>query len=370
MNPLRSKTARIGLWYVLFCGLALAAAQRWRLAQCTDARDAVIRELSLGEQDADVLFLGSSQTARGVIPEVFDARYAELTGRSARSVNLAPFGAGRHIGYLELSRWLERHATPSIVVVEVGVTSDLVEYPHPVLSRFMGPLDALRGVRYAPYVARDNKEFARRSVDPPLWDPFGAFRALDRRTLHLELALEVLGRGPEDCVRASFGEALNRGSSPYWRPKVPDLAAIVAAQVAERGYCRITPESRDGIEGKTKVEQRNREIGYEAALAQPAWERDDIADPARCGPAKLYARRIAKLCRARGIRLVFVEQPNYRGRPLRPSQIELYRSLGELYEPDRAVLFREESFQDAGHLSVQGAEFLSRSLAEALARRP
>jgi hypothetical protein len=365
-HPLRSKTARTGLGYVLLCAAALWVAQRARLAQCTDARDAVIRELSLDRTGADVLFLGSSQTARGLIPEVFDARVRELSGREVRSVNLAPFGAGRHIGFLELARWVASHEPPSIVVVEVGVTSDLVEYPHPVLARFMGPTDALRVVRHAPYVARDNREFAARLRERPRFDPAGLFRVLDRRALHLELALEVLGRGPEDCVRAAFDWIVRRGSSPYWRPGAPDLEAIVARQVAERGYFRVPPDSPEGRAGKLKVEQRNREISYEAALAQAPAGPDEFADPARFRPAKLYAREIAELCRAHGIRLVFLEQPNYRGRPLRASQVELYRSLGELVQPDRAVLFREESFQDAGHLSVAGAEHVSRALADRL----
>lgn len=367
MHPLVSKTSRVGLMYAVLCALALVVAQRWRLALCTDGRDGAIRELSLDPRPADVLFLGSSQTARGVIPAVFDARYRELTGREVRSVNLAPFGAGRHIGYLELVRWLERHPSPTAVAVEVGVLSDVVETPHEVLSRFETPLDALRIVATAPYVHRDAREQKRRAGKEPLFDPMGVFRALDRRALHLELALDAYGRGPEDCLRAAFHFAIS--GAPYWKPSDPGLVAIVAAQEAEQGYYRIAPDSPEGVAGRKRVEQRNREISYEDALAQePSEGKEVFADPGRYLPAKLYARAIAELCRERGLRLVFVEQPNYRGRPLRPSQIELYRSLGELFQPDRAVLFRDTSFQDAGHLSVEGAEYLSRSLAEYLAR--
>jgi hypothetical protein len=302
-----------------------------------------------------------------VIPEAFDARFGELLGREVRSINLAPFGAGRHIGCLELERWLETHPQPSIVAVEVGVTSDVVESPQEFLSRFESPSDALRLIATAPYVYRDSKEQKRKADREPLFDPLGLFAALDRRTLHVELALDVFGRGPEDCVRAAFNRAVSGG--PYWMPGRPDLPAIVSAQVAERGYYRVTPDSPLGLGGKPRLEQRNREISYEDALAQtPSEDKSGFEQPDRHLPAKLYARRIAEICRGRGIRLVFVEQPNYRGRALRPSQIELYRSLGELFQPDRTVLFRESSFQDPGHLSVEGAEFLSRSLAEHLAR--
>src|SRR5688572_8736920 len=296
MHPLLSKTSRVGLMYVVLCALALGAAQRWRLALCTDGRDGAIRELSLDPRAADVLFLGSSQTARGLIPAVFDARCRELTGREVRSVNLAPFGAGRHIGYLELVRWLDRNPRPSVVAVEVGVLSDVVETPHEVLSRFETPLDALRIVRTAPYVHRDAREQKRRAGKEPLFDPLGLFRSLDRRALHVELALDAFGRGPEDCVRAAF--ILVRSGAPYWKPSEPDLAAIVAAQAAEAGYYRITPDSPDGREGRKRIDQRNREITYDDALAQPATEgKETFADPSRYLPAKLYARAIADLCR-------------------------------------------------------------------------
>ena len=95
-TPLRSKSARVAAWFVLFCALALVAAQRLQLGLCSDARHAVLRELVRAPEPAQVVFVGSSQTARGVIPEVFDARAAEL-GTFVRSVNLSFFGTSRQL---------------------------------------------------------------------------------------------------------------------------------------------------------------------------------------------------------------------------------------------------------------------------------
>jgi hypothetical protein len=370
MSALASKSARVAALYIVLCALAGWIARREHLGLVTDARDAVIRELMRAPERADVLFLGSSQTARGLIPDVFDARSSELTGRPVRSVNLAPFGAGRHIGFLELEDWLATHEPPSTVVVEVGVLSDTGEAMHQMLPRFMDVRDARRAVRWRPYRYRSQEEMAQRR--PLLVDPLGALTALDRVAMHLELALDVLGRGPEDCARAAFNWAVQRGRSPYWKPSVPELLALIESQVEERGYFRITPDSPDGARGKIRVREQAERVSFDEAVAK-TWadvgEPDEFADPSRFLATRLYAAWTAEVCRTRGIRLVFVDMLNFRGRPLRPSQVDFYRSQGELFQPDKTVLYREASFQDPGHLSVDGATYLSRALAEFLAKR-
>ncbi|MCC7012179.1 MAG: hypothetical protein IT454_06450 [Planctomycetes bacterium] len=364
MNAWSSKSMRAALWYVAFCAVAYFVAQRQLLGLCSDERHAVVRELVRGEQSAEVLFIGSSQTARGVVPAVFDARASELAGREVRSLNLSTLGNARHIAFLTLEKWLEHHEAPRAVYIDCGVTSDLPEYPHETLARFMDASDALRVLGTHPYLARDHREFARRQKDPPLVDPLGLFRELDRRTLHLELALDVLGRGAEDCVRAAFNAALNSAHRPYWKPGVSAFDEVVAAQVAERGFLRIAPDSLEGQEGKLKLAAQAARVSFEDAVAAQWKGEDEFASPERFAATREYAVELARLCRAHGIRLVFLDQPNFRGRPLRPSQIEFYESLAELCSQDKSVLYREESFQDPGHLSVQGAEFASRALAE------
>lgn len=368
MSFLNSKSARAGLLYIALCALAFAWTQREQLGLITDGRDATIRELMRDPAPADVLFLGSSATARGVIPAEFEARARELSGQPWRALNLAPFGAGRHIGFLELERWLEAHAPPRAVVVEVGVTSDLVGYMHQMLPRFMDASDCVRVVRERPHRFRDAREMSRRLRSPVRFDPWGAFAALDRVAMHLELALEVLGRGPEDLVRAAFNFARNGGESLYHKPGDSTLRSTVELQVAEQGYCRIGPESPEGLEGKKLVLARAAKTPYEEAVAL-AWNpdsADEFADESISRAARLYARQMRRLAERHGMRLCFLELPNFRGRPLSPAQVAFYRELGELLEPDKAVLYREESFQDLGHLSVEGATHLSRFVAERL----
>ncbi len=368
MSFLEHKSARAGLLYVALCALAFVWAQREQLGLVTDARDATIRELMRDSSAADVLFFGSSATARGVIPAEFEARAEALSGRPWRALNLAPFGAGRHIGFLELERWLSTHPAPRAVVVEVGVTSDLVGYMHQMLPRFMDSADCARVIRERPHRYRDAREMQRRLRSPVRFDPFGASTALDRFAMHLELAVGVLGRGPEDLARAAFNWARNAGETPYYKPDDPSLVSTVRAQVAERGYCRTDPQSPEGLAGKQTVLRRAAQAPYDESVAL-AWNpqsRDDFADESISRAARVYARELKRLAERHRMRLVFLELPNFRGRPLSPSQAAFYRELGELLEPDKAVLYREESFQDVGHLSVEGATHLSRFVAERL----
>lgn len=373
MNLLRAKSARVGLIYIALCALAFGLSTRLQLGQITDARDATLRELMREPRAADVLCLGSSQTARAILPAEVE-RCAAQEGRADwRVLNLAPFGVGRHIGFLQLERWLSLHPAPKAVVVEVGVTADLVETMHQMLPRYMNFGDALRVVARRPYRFRDAKEQARKQRSPPLLDPGGVFTALDRVAMHLELALEALGRGPEDLVRAAFNLGATRGESLYFRPSEPSLRASVAAQVAERGFYRVEPESAEALAGRKKVEKQAARVDYERSLAtswDPASEPDVFADGERFLPAREYARALRELTARHGVRLVFLDLPNFRGKPLRPSQLAFYRSLGELVQLDKAVLYREESFQDPGHLSAGGALFASRALAEHLLATP
>lgn len=364
MHPLSSKSARTGLWYIAFCALAYFGSHRFLAGLCSDERHAVVREFLRGSGDAEVLFLGSSQTARGVMPKVFDARASELAGRAVRSLNLSTEGNPRHIAYSTLSKWLDGHAAPRAVFVECGVLSDLPEYPHETLTRFIDASDALSGLVTRPYTSRDKVQAARRAKETPLFDPFGFFRAMDRRALHVELALDALGRGPEDLVRAGFNWTRNPDGRPYWKPGAPNFQHIVDSQVLELGFYRIDPASELGLGGRERIAQQAARVSYEDAVAAQWTGDDEFADASRFTVSRVYAQAIAELCRARGIRLVFLDQPNFRGRPLRPSQVEFYRSLGELFIQDKSVLYREESFQDPGHLSLVGAEFASRALAE------
>ena len=156
MHALTSKTARVGLLYAAFCAAAYGLSQSQLLGLCSDARHAVVRELVRGPEDYEVLFIGSSQTARGVIPGTFDARASKIAGRPVRSLNLSTLGNARHIAFITLQKWLAHHEAPKVLFVECGVLSDLPEYPHETLPRFTNAGDALRGIAEQPYVARDH----------------------------------------------------------------------------------------------------------------------------------------------------------------------------------------------------------------------
>ncbi len=363
MHPLASKTARVGLIYASLCGLLLWASLRERLSLAADWRYAALRELMLEEAPApDVIFLGSSRTARGLAPAAFDARWAEVAGGPVRSLNLAIMGIPKRIGYQQLRSWLRDHEPPRILCMEMGLP-DLAEYPHQMASRFVDPGDALRLVVEQPFDHRGAAEYDRRRKRPPPFDPGGILRSLDRNALHLELALEGLGRGPEDVWRLAYNGARNllegRGARPYWARWPPIHPADLARQVDARGWYRVPPASPEGRQGKEKVAR--------ILDREPGTRTEDFDAPGRFRGPRLYARLLAELCRERGIRLVFVDLPGFREDALSPSHVAYHESLAEVFRPDLSRLQREELYQDPGHLSPDGARWFSRRLASFLA---
>jgi hypothetical protein len=338
---------------------------------------------------ADVLFLGSSRTVRGIVPQAVEEALQEAGEPGLRALNLAVNGTPRHANYLELADWLEDHAQPRIVVVEVGV-ADVIPWPHEMLPRFMGARDAARVVLERPYYWRSARHFRS---DPTTREALLArspLHPIDRASLHLELALEVLGRGPEDMVRAAFGGLANgwdafhearaggarlgmalataRGSlgNPYWGGEPPITAEAIEQQVADRGWYRVDPESQLARDGKPGVAAQAARVSLEQALERRL--KQDLAGSPLYAATRLYTRGIEDLCRSRGIRLVFLFLPGFREERLSGYQEQYYRAAGELYEPDLASLWREELYQDPGHLTIEGARWLSAEIGAWLAR--
>lgn len=374
----RSKTARVALFYVLLCGGLLAWSNRARLSLCGEWRQAALRELCLNGPEADVLFLGSSRTARGLMPSEFEERWRELTGQETTALNLAVMGVPRHVMFNALVSWLARHRAPRVIVVEMSDT-DLVEWPHPNLDDWVLPHDALRVLAARPYAYRDSAHYSRENPGPKdlerrlvHFDPGGVFNAFEVWQLNIDIALRALGRGPEDVSRVPYNQVKNglagRGwSNPYWRqdevPDVPEIMPeVTRAQVEAQGWYRIAPESRDGVYGKQQVEAL-------AAGDPEPWVRSGdqpFGDPRRYRPSKRYARELLQLCRAHGIRLVFMELPGFRSQA-GEAQVRFHRALAPLFQADPAELQVPEMFQDPGHLSIEGARWYSRRLAEWLA---
>ncbi len=397
MNFLLQKSVRTAVLYVLGCGLCLAVSRAQRLSLCTDWRFAALRELQHvpGPGDgapapsreaadaeaagADVLFLGSSVTARGVRPLVVEDELRALGARVPRLLNLAVMGEPRHVNFLQLESYLRDHPAPRIVCVEVGKV-DLPDRPHPTVAGFMGPVDALRVALEAPYLYRDPAAEGR-AVQRGAPEGLDAWiAALDRRGFHLELALQAVGRGPEDLVRVAYNRARNAVSgqsadgrlprlagwrNPYWADDPPIELGALASQVERRGWYRIDPDTESYAVGLQRVRDKADRVTTEHAIEErlPV----DLSDPGHHRFVRVYTRRLAELCERNGIRLVFLHLPGFRERNLSADQVELYERLGSLYRPDLAALYIVENYADPGHLTARGAEHYSRELARYLA---
>jgi hypothetical protein len=385
MNFLAHKGGRLAVFYVLLCAGALAYSRSERLSLCPDWRFAALRELMKpSTATPDVLFLGSSRTVRGVVPAAFERALATDGGAAPlTSLNLAVNGTPRHANYLQLRDWLRDHPAPKVVCVEVGVP-DIIDWPHQMLPRFIDARDALRLVVERPYLVETQSAAGRHRVNDPGFEP-NVWLQIARTGLHIELALNALGRGPEDIVRAGFdglanaweewrhgkglGGALGELGNPYWATEPPIEPATLAQEIDDRGWYRVDPDSELGRNGKRGVERKAKQISLEDAIAPTAVLVQDIAKPPRFGATRLYTALLADLCRERGIRLVFMYLPGFRQKDLlSPSQIALYESRGELFVPDLANLQREEMYQDEGHLTIEGAEHYSAELARFVAR--
>jgi hypothetical protein len=289
-------------------------------------------------------------------------------------------GIPRNIMFDELASWLTHHPAPRVVFCELG-EPDLYEWPHKLLDDFVLPADALRIALARPYAYRDSRHYVRENPSPSAleerlfhFDPGGVFNAFEVVQLNLDIALRALGRGPEDVVRILHNRVENgragRGwDNPYWReveiPEIPEiLPAVTAQQVETRGWYLIAPTSRDGALGKEKV------VAQAARNPEPWVRTDDVAfdDPGRYRVARRYARELAQLCEAHGIRLVFMELPGFRQRAS-DSQVGYHGRIAEVFRPDPHELQTVENYQDPGHFSIEGANRYSRWLAEWLAER-
>ena len=367
------KSARSLIWFVLLGGAALWLTLDQRLALCSDWRYAILRELERAEGPSpDVLFLGSSRTARGVIPSVFEEEVARANGEQVRALNVAIMGTPRHVALLQLQDWLEEHDPPEAIFVEMG-TAGLMEWPHKTLTRFLGPVEALRMLARQPYDYTSQAEYGRKRGRPPIFDPGGLVRALGRNALHLQLALNALGRGPEDVLRVGYNALRNlaagRGLDLYWADEPRIDPEQTRTEVNAQGWHRLdrgNPSARAA---------NDRFLEAERAHPTPIAERiaqvraEDFSDPGRFRATRLYADRLANLCRERGIRLIFMELSAFAEPGLSPSHVAVHEARGEVFRPDPAELQRLEYYLDPGHLSRPGAELYTRRLARFFARR-
>ena len=399
MRPFAHKSARTLAWYLALVLLVGAWSRHERLPHLADPRLAVLRELALANEPgadargAQVLFLGSSRTARGLIPSVFENQLREAGGPEWRALNLAAFGASRQLSTLILEDWLRDHAAPRAVFVEVDAVQELVTcWPHPLLTRVMDAPAALRVVAQRPYLLRSQTQYARLLEDGA--DPFatGALRQLDRGGLGLELALETLGRGPQDGVRAGFnrlangwlefdsartsgtgawqalGSALEAAARSAWGQD-PGFRPVAAQRVVDaQGWYRVSDSTPDARAGRAMVDAQHLYRSLATALADV--QTGALDGSARHASTVLATERLLALCRERHIRVVFHELPGFRDAALGVQHARFYSERAELFRPDLEELWQPALYQDLGHLTVQGARTYSARLAAWFAGLP
>lgn len=380
MGFLTSKTARVGVFYVLLCALMLIWSQHERLGSCIDWRLALLREMEKDKTLApDVIFLGSSRTVRGIRPLVAEEVYAKSPGALHSSLNLATNGLPRHMNALTLEDWLDHHPPPKIVCVEFG-DIELAPWPHELLGNISTAADALRLFVRAPYFVRGNKQYNAMMALNKEGKAFTLAQQMSRRHWHFEYALQVLGRGPEDVVRTAFNCIANALTAPaghsFWSELENPYRAIdppieqrtLREQVDAHGWYRMDPQNELLRLGRVKVAEMAAKPDNSLEKAN-ARRRSEVLDgnPVYLADV-LETRRIAKLCREHKIRLVFYSMPPFRDGQMSQAHEDFLRSLGEIFIPDMASLELEENYADVGHLSDLGAERYTREFATFLAR--
>ncbi len=387
---LLQKTVLAGLCYVALCLGLLAHSRHERLSLVQPTRSALVREMLCPEQPpADVLFLGSSRTARGAIPEVFEQRYEELTGERVRALNLATLGRSKHINYLTLVEYLSAFPPPKAVFLEVGQL-DRTEHAHDLTARFMSPADVLRVLWRAPYRARTRERSQELTANPPgnAFDSF--FLYLERCFANVDLAMEGLGRGPEDeafalycrarnawagllggagAGRSRFEAAFEGLQSPYASEVIESSDADLSQQIRDRGWYQVKTTGNYYQKGKAHLDEWDRTLNGDSAFRRTKMP-VDYTLPGRYLATILYTKAFVDLCQRHGIRLIQVEIPGFLDDAMSNSQIAYYRRKGELYQPPDRVVLAKENFADVNHLDEEGAKKFTRALAQLLAKPP
>ncbi|MBI4881129.1 MAG: hypothetical protein HY812_15945 [Planctomycetes bacterium] len=387
---LLQKTVLAGLCYSALCLGLLAHSRHERLALLEPMRSALVRELLSTERPpADVLFLGSSRTARAVIPEAFEQRYEELTGERIRALNLAMLGKAKHINYLTLVEYLSVFPPPKAVFLEVG-SIDHAEHPHEITARFMNLADILRVLGRMPYRTRSYERSQELILDPPdnAFDSF--FLLLERGFTNVDLAMEGLGRGPEDEIfalycrgknawagllggagagRSRLEAALEGFKSPYTGDVVLTSVADLSQQIRDQGWYRVKATSSLYQKGKKQVDE-----WQDAPVGNPNFQRMrlpiDYRAPGRYAATFLYTDTFVSLCRKHGIRLIQMEIPGFWEEAMSGSQVAYYRRKAELYQPPDWTIYVKENYADVNHLDEDGAAKFTRALAQLLAKPP
>ena len=338
-----ARLARRALPPIAFAaGFALASAALVCLVPPIPVADGKLEWFREGGDRFDALFVGSSRTARQIVPSVFDAAMAEA-GRRVRSFNLGLPGMWPPEDGFVIEQALSRRETPlRYLIVECN------------------------GLRLG--IPPQGREMARAVY----WHDVARLRALWRR------AFAPPAASPEtppsaDALAQNLGALAGHARPFLWNAsRLGRGSELLREALAPEGPARAAPSL--GPAGDGYLPRRPRPTLAGAEL--DAYRRE-LEAALRAGPRRTYGdaesqaelRRKRALAERHGARLVLVAPPVATTvfAPLPEAGIAFLDFSDPTLYPE---LFAPEHRKDAGHLSDLGGELYSRLLARRIAALP
>jgi len=328
LHAFRGTMIILGLAVLVALGLGVLPEreyQRWQLLDGTiHARSKWIYErINFDPQPIDVVFVGPSRVGAAI-----DApRLGEALGRRGLPANVVNFSlpeTGRNINYTIIDELL-RKKQPKLIVI--GVVEKPSRLGHPTF-KFLAPRSQIvspgypADINYLPdlvYVPYRQAQLFAAYVAPGLLGPPTEFRPETFRGHSVDTTGDVA---------------------------LPDGRILNATD----------PGAPEELErGVRKLEARSRPPILPASFAD--WE---------FGDERHYIQEIARLAKARGVKLAFLFLPYYTG----PSAIQeeaLYRQYGPIWMGD-FVSMQPELYADYGHLTSTGADQMTDFLVDPVAQ--
>lgn len=329
LHALRGTLVILGVAVALAVGLSVLPEreyQRWQLLDGTiHARSKWIYErINFDPEPIDVVFVGPSRVGAAIDAPRIGAALAQR-GLPSNVVNFSLPETGRNINYTIIDELLSKKQ-PKLIVI--GVVEKPSRLGHPTF-KFLAPRQQ---ILHPGYPADINY------LSDLVYLPFR-----QAQLFAANVAPGVLG------PPAEFQPETYRGHSVDTTGDValPDGRILNATH----------PGAPEEIErGVRKLEARSRPPILPAEYAE--WE---------FGDERHYIREIARLAKARGVKLAFLFLPYYSG----PSAIQeeaLYRQYGPIWMGDFTA-FQPDLYADYAHLTSTGADQMSDFLVEPIAQQ-
>lgn len=270
---------------------------------------------------ADVVFLGSSRTARGVVPEKLEAALAEA-GAPLRVLNLSVPASGLDIRETLLAETLEEK---DVKVIFVSLVEALPRDGHQAFGELARVSEVLR----SPWIVNRNLvvNWARLPV----------------RQMKLALASAF----PDGFgYRAAFDPDAYLGTMVDGRFFNADFS--LEAEAAKMA----APDHAEGLAREAR--RRKREITWPILPDSLAW--------IEYGVSRSYVKRLAAMAEAEGAEIAFVFFPFYDGHEA-PLEAAWVTEFGPLYSAD-FMMSDPANYIDAAHATSTGSDRLAPWLAE------